>query len=565
MEQKQEDFDQKRFLLAMVLSGLVLVVWQVFFAPPPPEPEQTEETVTKQAASDTETAGESDVAKTNGEAGTEPEVSLKTKPEPVPQDLPIVQQQLRTDDLRVKLSSRGARVVEAEILQPEQYNEELLAKFPEDSIHFPFALDFTEDNIALRRDLIWQFVEGASTKDGDDYSKVTYRHTDPAGRFSIDKVFTVDTEQPYQLDLTVRLTNHLEKGTISDHVAVDIFGYKDPNKERSFLDVRPNEVESVCKTEDDLEREAISSVDSPMVFDEHPVKWGAIDTRYFLFAAVPREPGEKCTMEVVDEGFLRTRIVEPEFAVQPGQSYETSYDVFIGPKDYDVLEATNAGLEEAVDYGILTFLARPLRWALVHLHGWVGNWGLAIIILTLLIRLLTWPINKKVYENAEKMKELQPRLKEVQEKFKDDQQRLAEETMKVWKEGGASPLGCAPMLLQFPILLALYYMILNSVELYRANFALWYTDLSAPDPYFVLPILMGIVMFVQQKFMTPTGGTSGPNAQMQTVMKIMPVMFTVFMLFLPSGVVLYYSVSLVLGLVQQYIIKRSFRAKAEAA
>jgi YidC/Oxa1 family membrane protein insertase len=559
LEQNQEDFDQKRFLLAMVLSGLVLVVWQVFFAPEPPPPQEPEE-VTKQATETAETAGEP------AEEVAEPSVDLEAEPEPVPEvDLPVVEHQIRTEYFRVKFSSRGARVVEAEILKPEQYSEQLLAEFPKETTHFPFALDFTKDNIALRRDLVWQFVEGASEKKGEDFAKVTYRHTDPGGRFIIDKIFQVDKEKPYQLDLKIKLTNRLKKGTIADHLALDMFGYKDPEKESSFLDVRPDEVESICRTQEDLEREMISSVDSPLTFDESPTRWGAIDTRYFLFAATPDEQGEECAMQVVDDGFLRTRIIQPEFSIRPGETYDVGYDVFIGPKDYDVLEATQAGLEEAVDYGILTFLARPLRWALVNLYGFVGNWGLAIIILTLIIRLLTWPINKKVYENAEKMKELQPRLKEIQEKYKDDQQRLAEETMKVWKEGGASPLGCAPMLLQFPILLALYYMILNSVEMYRANFALWYTDLSAPDPYFVLPILMGAVMFVQQKFMTPTTDASGPNAQMQTVMKIMPIMFTVFMLFLPSGVVLYYSVSLVLGLVQQFWIKRSFRAKSAAA
>ena len=190
-----------------------------------------------------------------------------------------------------------------------------------------------------------------------------------------------------------------------------------------------------------------------------------------------------------------------------------------------------------------------MRWALVSVQGVVGNWGLAIIVLTLIIRLALWPINKKVYSNSEKMKTLQPQLAEIKEKYKNDQQRMSEESMKLMKENGASMFGCAPMLLQFPVLLAMYFMILYSAELYQAQFIGFYTDLSAPDPYYVLPVAMGIVMFLQSRMM-PTA--EGPNmAQMKIMMKVMPIMMSVFMIFLPSGAVLYYFVSSLIGIVQQ--------------
>jgi YidC/Oxa1 family membrane protein insertase len=181
-------------------------------------------------------------------------------------------------------------------------------------------------------------------------------------------------------------------------------------------------------------------------------------------------------------------------------------------------------------------------------------------LLTLLIKILTWPITDKAYSSAERMKKIQPKLQELKEKYANDQQRMTEETMKVFKENNVSPLGCLPMLIQIPILYALFVMIYNSVELYRANFALWYTDLSAPDPYFVLPILMGAVMVVQQRMTT----IETPNPQMAMMMKIMPIMFTAFMLFLPAGLVLYYFVNLILGLAQQFWIKRKFRLAEEA-
>ena len=481
-------------------------------------------------------------------------------------ELEVVEHVMQTPNFRVALSSAGARVTSVTITEPEQYAAEgsLLKTFPKDSVHFPFGLAFTQNSIPLRRGLVWAFVPEASEKNGASYNKVVYRHADPGGRFEIDKIYQLQTKHAYMLELEVVVRNKLSQGVISDRLALDITGHQDPDEETSFLDMLPDNLEAICKLDEDLERELFDSLKDPLSFDGSPVRWAGVNTRYFIFAAVPLDPGSKCVMERVDEDYVRTRLIHNDFSVLPGAQTSVKYQIFSGPKDYDRLSEVGASLEEAVDFGILTFLCRPLRWALVLFYGWLGNWGLAIILLTLIIRLLTWPINQKVYVNSEKMKELQPKLNEIKEKYKDDQQRQAEATMKVWKEEGVSPLGCLPMLLQFPILLALYFMILNSVELYQAEFALWYTDLSAPDPYFVLPLLMGAVMYVQQKMMITA--TDNPQmAQMQAVMKFMPIMFTAFMLFLPSGVVLYYFVSLVLGLAQQFLIKRTYRAKAAAA
>lgn len=564
MEQNQEEFDQKRFLIAMVLSGTVLVIWQLFFAPPPPQPptDIAQQTATQTTTGTSGNTSDTQVAKNDD--GTASATGEDGAPiEKIPTDFPVLEHELRNDEFVLKLTSDGARLTYAEVLEPKQYNAEgdLLKEFPRDARHFPFGISFTQNSLPLRKGLVWEFVEQDSVKTGDTFEKVVYQHRDPSGRFTVQKIFELDDESKYGIDLRVMVQNH-SQNTLTDNLALDIYGYKDPNKESSMLDFMPDEVEGICSLEEDMEREMFAALDDPLSFDESPTKWGGVNDRYFLFAAIPDKAGKKCTFDIIDDDYLRTRLVQPEFSIPAGASFTTKYDVFVGPKDYDVLEETGPGLQKSVDYGILTFLASPLRAFLVWIYGFVGNWGLAIIILTIIIRLLTWPINKKVYVNSERMKEVQPVLNEIREKYKDDQQRLAEETMKVWKEHGVSPLGCLPMFLQFPILLALYYMILNSVEIYHADFALWYTDLSAPDPYFVLPILMGVVMFAQQSFMT----IDTPNKQMAVMMKVMPIMFTAFMLFLPSGVVLYYFLSLLIGLIQQFLIKRQFKQnKAETA
>lgn len=571
MNENQPKVDQKRFVLAMLLSGIVLVIWQLFFAPdPPPPPSLTDDdevTSTREGgeAADRERR-EADVRV--DAADDQPAVAMEAV-EPT-EDIPVSTHSLTTDHFEVELSNDGGRVISTKILEPEQYRaeENLFKGFPQGSRYFPFAVAFADDAITLPSKAVYQFVEAESERattgaDGGDagWHKVAYRYVDPKQRFQITKTYALDLENPYSLDLQVAVTNLMAEGRISDQLALDIFGYKDPEEESSFLDMMPDQIEGLCQTTDDIEREVYGSVESPLSFEEFETVWGGLDSRYFVFAAAPAKPAVSCQMERVSENYLRTRLVQGEFSVGPGETYAMDYDVFIGPKDYGVLDNLEPSMGAAVDYGFWTFLAVPLRWFLVYVYGLVGNWGLAIILMTLVIRLLLWPINQKVYGNGERMKEVQPELTKVREKYKNDQQKMTEETMRLFKENKVSPLGCAPMLLQFPILLALYYMILNSVELYQADFALWYTDLSAPDPYFVLPVLMGVVMFVQQSFMT----IETPNPQMKTIMKIMPVTFTAFMLFLPSGVVLYYFVSLLLGLGQQWWIKKQFADKKAAA
>ncbi len=555
----------------MLLSGAVFVVWTTFFAPEPPPVETDNGEVTQTESGESADKGETGKSE-KAEKSDKPDAEDKPVAdvdlgdvEPV-SDIPERFDKLLVEQVELTLSNKGGRVTGAVVHEPAQYKEagDLLSKFPKGTDHFPFRVHFDKGNINIPDDLTFEVVESASTKQKDGYTKIVYRHVDSKGRYILDKIYSVRKDAPYQVDLEVKLTNKLEDGRISEAIGLDIYGYKDPNAESSFLDVRPDEVEALCKYEGDLERELIGSVEEKLVFDEKPAQWAGIDRRYFLFAGLPEGDAEKCSFEVVDKDYLRARIVQPETAIGPGETRSMSWNLFVGPKDYDLMETIGHKLQESVDFGMLTFIARPLRAFLVWIQGYVGNWGIAIILLTIVIRLLLWPINHKVYANGEKMKDIQPKLNELREKYKNDQQRMTEETMKVMREAGASPLGCLPMFLQFPILLALYFMILNMVELYQADFALWYTDLSASDPYFVLPILMGGVMFVQQTLMTPAAGGGAQAEQMQKMMKFMPIMFTAFMLFLPSGVVLYYFVSLLIGLAQQFYIRRSFAQKREA-
>jgi len=548
VRRQQHQPEPKRFLLAMLLSGTLLFGWQYFFMPPMPPPQAPE--VTQDVKPSEKSAPTEDTA---------PSVEV-----PVPaQNIEFRTDKLVRPDVELTMSNRGGRMQGVVVLEPSQYLDagDLLGEAPRESLRFPFSVNFLRDTMVIPSDALWEVDTAQSTQGPNGFTALTYRYIDPAGRFQVDKKFSVVPSKPYQFDVAVTYKN-ISGTPWANQPVFDVTGYKDPNLETSFLDPRPDLVEALCKTANEMEREVYSAVDNPMNFGGplDRVKWAGIDRRYFLFAAVPIDGAARCDMERLDDNFLQARIVHDELSLQPGESKVLNYVLYVGPKDQDVLDEAGHDLVEAIDYGFFAFLARPMRWLLVLLFGFTGNWGIAIILLTIIVRLAMWPLNHKVYVNSERMKDIQPKIKEIQEKYKNDQQRLTEETMKTFKENKVSPLGCAPMFLQFPIFLALYFMILNSVELYKADFFLWYTDLSASDPYFVLPIFMGIVMYAQQSMMT----VEAPNPQMKTVMKVMPIAFTAFMLFLPAGVVLYYSASMLIGILQQVMIKRQFAKQREA-
>lgn len=226
--------------------------------------------------------------------------------------------------------------------------------------------------------------------------------------------------------------------------------------------------------------------------------------------------------------------------------------LYAGPKSIDALKAIDSTLAKIVDFGFFGFIATPLLYVMKFFHGLVGNWGLAIILLTLLVRFAVLPFNIMSFRSMKAMQKIQPAVQSLREKYKEDPMRLNQEMMSLMKENGANPLGgCLPMLLQIPIFFALYRVISSSVELYQSPFMLWISDLSVHDKFYVLPIIMAVAMYFQQK-LTPT--TMDP--MQAKIMTFLPVIMCLFMLQLPSGLTLYMCVSTLFGIAQQYIIMR---------
>jgi YidC/Oxa1 family membrane protein insertase len=288
--------------------------------------------------------------------------------------------------------------------------------------------------------------------------------------------------------------------------------------------------------------------------------WVAFLQHYFLSAwiANPEQTNSYYGQRRPD-GTYMFGFSGPVSQVASGAVGEWAASLYVGPKDQKRLEEIAENLNLTVDYGFLWWLAVPLFYLLDWLHGFVGNWGVAIILLTLLVKLVLYPLSAASYKSMANMRRVAPQMKRLQERHADDRQKLSQEMMALYKKEKVNPLGgCLPMLLPMPIFIALYWVLFESVELRQAPFALWINDLAAMDKYFVLPLLMGASMYLQQ-LLSPAVG----DPMQVRMMRLMPIMFTVLFLFFPAGLVLYWLVNSVLSIAQQwYVIRQTERAYA---
>lgn len=287
--------------------------------------------------------------------------------------------------------------------------------------------------------------------------------------------------------------------------------------------------------------------------------WIAMLQHYYLAAWLPQDklPREYYVKKLGEDLYSVGTIV-PVAKIEPDKTVTISVPFYAGPQEQDSLSKLAPGLGLTVDYGWLTVIAVPLFWVLAWFNKWVQNWGVAIILLTVLIKSLFYPLSAASYRSMAKMRVLAPKMQKIKEQYGNDRQRLHQAMMELYKTEKINPLGgCLPIVVQIPVFIALYWVLLASVELRHAPFALWITDLSAPDPYYVLPVVMGITMVIQSR-MSP----EPPDPIQARVMKIMPIAFSVFFFFFPAGLVLYWLINNILSIAQQWQITRTIeRAK----
>ncbi len=290
--------------------------------------------------------------------------------------------------------------------------------------------------------------------------------------------------------------------------------------------------------------------------------WVAWLQHYFVTAWIPAKSDSNVVQTRKDsQGNYIIGYTGPALSVPAGGKVETSAMLYAGPKIQSKLKELSPGLELTVDYGFLWFIAQPIFWLLQHIHSLLGNWGWSIIVLTMLIKGLFFPLSAASYRSMARMRAVAPKLAALKERFGDDRQKMSQAMMELYKKEKINPLGgCLPILVQMPVFLALYWVLLESVEMRQAPWMLWITDLSIKDPFFILPIIMGATMFIQQR-LNPTP----PDPMQAKVMKMMPIIFTFFFLWFPAGLVLYWVVNNCLSIAQQWYITRSIEAASKKA
>lgn len=283
--------------------------------------------------------------------------------------------------------------------------------------------------------------------------------------------------------------------------------------------------------------------------------WVAMVQHYFLSAWVPPQEmlNEFRVFKSQNAAMYYLQFTSQPIRVEAGSQGEIGAGFYAGPKDIKNLEKMSPYLDLTVDYSFLWWIAKPLFYALDGIHSLVGNWGVAIILLTICIKILFFYPSAASYKSMAKMRKVQPKMLELKERYGEDRQKFSAEMMKLYRTEKVNPFGgCLPILIQMPVFLALYWVLMESVELRQAPFFLWIEDLSVKDPYYVLPLIMGVTMWIQQK-LNPTP----PDPMQAKIMQIMPVMFTLLFLFFPAGLVLYWVVNHTLSITQQYVITRN--------
>lgn len=307
--------------------------------------------------------------------------------------------------------------------------------------------------------------------------------------------------------------------------------------------------------EDRYEKISFSDMESADLSRDVNDGWAAMIQHYFLGAIIPprSEQHRYFTRALADEHYL-LGMSSPWRSAEAGESTEFRTQVFLGPKEQDRLNAVDAeDLRLTVDYGFLTILANPLYWLLDNIHDFVGNWGWSIVLLTLLIKIAFYKLSAISYRSMANMRRVQPQMQQIRERHSDDRQKMNQALMDLYRKEKINPLGgCLPILVQIPVFIALYWVLLESVELRHAPFILWINDLSSRDPYFVLPVLMGLTMFLQMQL------NPAPMDPIQKrVMQVLPFLFTGFFMLFPAGLVLYWLSNNILSIGQQWLIMRN--------
>lgn len=541
--------DNRRVILAVSLSIGVLLVWNWLFPPTQQVvvPQQTAQTRQAQEPARQSASGQHQVV--SSEAGESAPVSpavtfTPTKGRSVVVDTPLYKAVFNTD----------GGILEHFVLK--KYTETIAKDSPHIDLITPASLHRAPLGIIWNRIPAWsKGTWGFSGKDlslaGQEADTLTF--TGRLGSVTFIRTLSFGADR-YEIRESLEIVN-TTKGQVSGELDFSLastgLSAKDDRYNQnlvSFLSAQGLEEEN---DEDDLKA-------GLRLAPGNGLKWACIENNYFILALAPMS-GDMGIKAKLDSDIYRLWVGQ-NMIIEPGQSQSLACTYYLGPKKNSAMAGTPNELKRSIHYGWFDIIAKPLIVGLNFLYTYVHNYGIAIIILTIIIKMLFWPLSQKSYKSMEKMKKIQPLMAEVREKYKDDKDQMNKEVMRLYKAHKVNPAGgCLPMFLQIPVFFALYQALLGAIELRHAPFIehlpftdlVWLADLSAKDPFYITPIIMGGTMFLQQK-MTPTAG----DPTQAKIMLFMPVVFTFIFLNFPSGLVVYWMVNNILSIAQQWMISR---------
>ena len=528
-DQEQPNFMDRKTLFAIALVGLCWVAWQShmkkkypdFYAPPSTTEEVQKEEKTLLSETGSQTAGNETVS-TPQEQGS---------PEPLREETINYSDEYWS----FTLSNRGMGLRNIELKKYTTRDQKAI-KMGKETDFLPFETRIFGQQQPLSFSL---------TRVGDkEFVGKAF-----VGELRIEKRVRVLSEQ-YSIKTEIYVSG-VEKSDLFTGLQTFLSDQFNETEGSFFFLPSFERQETVAFYDNELERE-IFEEEKSFSKTYSKVNMAAISSQYFTLA-IHDESDVLPTVKAVAHGKTRDVFVSlSHMVLSRTKDFKISYTAFSGPKSLGLLSSVHSDMKGLIDFGWFDSLAVYILKLMKLFYKLIGNWGVAIILLTLLVRIVVLPFNLISFRSMKKMQKIQPLLKTIREKHKDDRERMNQETMRVMREAKANPIGgCLPMLLQFPVFIALYQVLGQSIELYQAPFAFWIQDLSLKDPFFILPVLMGLTMYFQQK-MTPS--TMDPTQQ--KIMKIMPVLFALFMINLPSGLTLYIFVSSLFAVVQQYFFMK---------
>jgi len=543
-------------LIAIVLSFLVFFVWSYFFS------EKPDAEKSAQAPPTEETVAGDPPPSTYEPEKRAVQTLKKTQPREPVLDIDVIT--VTSPLYTVKISEHRAAFksyVLHDYREAVDMDADLKELIPAESEDGTVLLGFADRASPNLSDAIFQADISSDTLSiSDNIKSLVFTWTSPEG-IIVEKIFSFSPDS-YYIDMVINIKNGSE-GVLEDNLTLSLISQNTEKKSRYGFE---GPCTLIDKTFEKIEVDDIEEKNKVQGL----LKWIAIQDRYFISSIIPKNIEEAWMILSLDpDKGLEAKYSLPLSGLQPNTQQRYEYTLYFGPKSVNILKSCNCELDKAINFGWFDIIAKPCLWLMNFFYSYVPNYGVAIILLTVLVKLLFWPLGSKSYKSMNEMKKLQPLMAEIREKYKDDKKRMNEEVMGLYKTYKVNPLGgCLPMVAQIPVFFALYQMLYGAIELRHAPFFGWINDLAAPDRLFnfgfsipfvepptgipVLTIVMGATMLIQQKLQPPMGDPT--QAKM---MMFMPIIFTVIFVNFSSGLVLYWLINNVLSIAQQYYISKA--------